>query len=308
MKASLIVPTMNRPESLKETLSSVLLQSRFPDELIIVDQSTNEETKRVFDYFSPLFIGKIGQVKYFHQKEPSLVKARNRGVLESDGDIVCFIDDDIILSPEYFSGVMFYFQDPLIGGVSGNVVMTGYAAGYFRGWKWSIRKILLRVFLINSFDGRMTPSTFGFPIYDREIEKTKVVEIFNGYSMNYRREFILKNLPDVWFSGYSLREDVDLSYRISRSARLVMASDIRLIHRHSEANRPDLYELKRMEFRNFKYLFKKFRSSWLTNVLFSYSIIGVFFIDFLEFLSNPFKLEKRDLFLSNFRALPELFR
>jgi hypothetical protein len=58
-----------------------------------------------------------------------------------------------------------------------------------KGLKWEMRKLLSRIFLINSFYGRMTPSSFGYPIFE-EVKELREVELFNGYSMNFRRELV----------------------------------------------------------------------------------------------------------------------
>src|SRR5206468_4152687 len=108
------------------------------------------------------------------------------------------------------------------------------------GFKWQLRRALLNLVLLSHYNGRLTCSTFGYPIYEREVSKTTPVELFSGYSMNFRRELVARHRPDNWFSGYSFREDVDLSYRISRDAKLIMVPDALFIHDVSAVNRLDI--------------------------------------------------------------------
>ena len=49
MKFSLIICTYMRPESLVKLLNSVNIQSKYPDEILIIDGSLNEETKIALD-------------------------------------------------------------------------------------------------------------------------------------------------------------------------------------------------------------------------------------------------------------------
>jgi len=225
---------------------------------------------------------------YVHQNEKSLVKARNRGIKEATGDIVSFLDDDVVPLKDYLEVISRYFQDSGIGGVIGNVVVPQP----LKGVKWQMRKLLSRIFLVNSFDGRMTPSSFGDAIFE-EVKELREVELFGGYSMNFRRELVEREPSDEWFSGYSCREDVALSYRISRHARLVLAPDARFHHNYSPANRPDVRDLQRMVFRNSLYLFKKHRPQTLWyKFLFGYSVFGILF---MEFLGSFFNWNRRRL-------------
>src|SRR5262249_22338648 len=206
---SVVICTLQRPQDLRNLLDSLVEQTLAPREVVIVDQSTDDRTKRlVQEYARRPFFG-IDHWIYVRQEEKSLVKARNRGIKESSGDIVSFLDDDVVLFNNYLEVVSRYFQDDGIGGVTGNLVVPKP----FKGLKWELRKFLSRIFLINSFDGFMTPSGFGYPVVE-EVKERLDVELFGGYSMNFRRELLEREPSDEWFSGYSLREDVDLSYPI----------------------------------------------------------------------------------------------
>jgi glycosyltransferase involved in cell wall biosynthesis len=299
---SILVATMNRPQAIAKLLETVEKQTFLPQECILVDQSKDDLTKDVCDTYVKRMQGRGQVFKYIRQETPSLVKARNRGVDESTGEIICFIDDDLILDQDYFQRIAFYFQDPAIGGVTGNVILSNP----FQGFKWEIRKLIVRFFMINSFNGRLTPSTFGYPIYEREVSQVQEVELFGGYSMNFRREFVLRHRPDEWFSGYGYREDVDLSYRISRDAKLIIVPDARFVHDISTINRLDTGALKMMQFKNYWYCFKKFRKPGaLSGVLFWYSMFGIVFLDFVEFLSG-FKKHKWAVFMANFPAIRQM--
>lgn len=302
MKYSILVATMNRPQAVAKLLETVEKQTFLPQECILVDQSRDDVTLEVCEAYQAR-IKERGQVfKYVRQETPSLVKARNRGIDESTGEIICFVDDDLILNEDYFQRIDQYFKDPSVGGVTGNVILPGQ----LKGIKWELRKLLMRVFLLNSFNGKLTLSTFGYPIYEREVDRVLQVELFGGYSMNFRRELLLANRPDEWFSGYGYREDVDLSYRISRSAKLIIVPDARFIHDVSTVSRLEDVALKRMKIRNYQYLCKKFKKYGLaTWILFIYSLCGITLMDFLEFLSSLDK-NKWEIFTSNYKAILNL--
>jgi GT2 family glycosyltransferase len=172
--------------------------------------------------------------------------------------------------------------------VSGNVIIRNKP----QGWKWELRKILIRLFLLNNFDGKMTLSGFGYPIFEREIEKAIAVEMLPGCNMNYRKGSLGNEKFDEWFSGYSYREDVDMSYRISKHGILKMIPEAKLYHNYSKFNRASLQTQKIMELKNYRYFYRKYaRKNILTDFLFLYSLLGLFVISILEYV-NSFNAEK----------------
>src|SRR5665811_1160489 len=104
MKFSLIVCTYQRPEALLKLLKSVQLQSRYPDEILIIDSSPNDISKNALkEKFYP-------GLKYFKVgvENRGLTKQRNYGIqkVAETSEIVCFLDDDIVLRPEYFKNLI----------------------------------------------------------------------------------------------------------------------------------------------------------------------------------------------------------
>jgi len=87
---SIITATHNRPELLKRMVDSVLAQSFQDWELIIIDDSTNDETKRLAtDSFS--------DTRIIYQKNTEnfgLARSRNNGFEVANGTWVTHLDDD----------------------------------------------------------------------------------------------------------------------------------------------------------------------------------------------------------------------
>ena len=117
MKISVVVCTYNRCEDLRRALQSLILQD-FPAsdyEILVVDNNSKDGTKGVVSEFT--------QVRYVLEEKIGLSYARNRGIEESRGDIVAFIDDDARADKEWlknFSSV--YIEDYNAGCVGGRVI------------------------------------------------------------------------------------------------------------------------------------------------------------------------------------------
>lgn len=96
MKISVIIPLYNAEETIKETIQSVIYQS-IPDSLeilVINDGSTDSSEKIVQSIIQNNSTNRI--IKLINKKNGGVSSARNRGILESNGDWVAFLDSDDI--------------------------------------------------------------------------------------------------------------------------------------------------------------------------------------------------------------------
>ncbi len=284
MTLSVIIATMNRPDDLEKALRSVFNQTRLPEELWIIDQSTDAKSKDLVAMLTKEFASTRARLHYVTQEEKSLVKARNRGIDLAQGDIVSFLDDDIVLDGDYFEKIMRVFEkDTQVVALSGNARVR---EAWF-GWKWRLRQALHHLFLINHYDGRMTWSGFGHPIYEREIDRVHEVEFLPGCNMNYRRDALKGERFDEFFVGYSYREDAEFSYRISKKGRVRMLPDAKLWHNYSTSNRLTEAQLKTMKIKNYAYMFRKFKGkNPVAKLLFAYSLLGLTVIDAVEYFTG----------------------
>ena len=80
-------------------------------QVIIVDQSEGTATKNIVESFNQANKTNSMRFIWHKQNEKGLTKARNVGVLLSNGNIVSFLDDDVVLFPDYFERIYSSFQD-----------------------------------------------------------------------------------------------------------------------------------------------------------------------------------------------------
>ncbi len=89
-----IIPTYNRAALLRETLESVLAQTRPPDAVIVVDDGGTDDTRAVVAAF------KDERIRYHWQENAYLGAARNTGQrLAGSTDLLLFLDSDDRLLP-----------------------------------------------------------------------------------------------------------------------------------------------------------------------------------------------------------------
>lgn len=84
---SCIVPVWNGERYLAEALDSVLAQTRPPDEIVVVDDGSTDGS-------ADIVRGYGARMRYVFQSNAGSAAARNRGVEEARGDLLCFLDQD----------------------------------------------------------------------------------------------------------------------------------------------------------------------------------------------------------------------
>jgi glycosyltransferase involved in cell wall biosynthesis len=84
---SVVLPTWNRRELVARALTSVLAQSRTPDEVIVVDDGSTDGTAEALREDFP-------GVVVLSQENRGVSAARNRGIAEAKGEWVAFLDSD----------------------------------------------------------------------------------------------------------------------------------------------------------------------------------------------------------------------
>lgn len=91
---SVIIPVYNRDSSLKDAVESILLQTYKPSEIIIIDDGSFLSAENVLKNYA----GHVKIIRLGNNKGVSA--ARNKGILESKGDYIAFLDSDDVFLPE----------------------------------------------------------------------------------------------------------------------------------------------------------------------------------------------------------------
>jgi glycosyltransferase involved in cell wall biosynthesis len=118
---SIIVPTYNRAVALHRTLTSIgkVVRSNDPVEVIIVDNGSGDNTAAVCRDIENRF--PKHNFCYFYDEMPGLLTGRHLGARKAKGEILSFLDDDVVLAPSWLAALKDAFSDPevmLAGGPS----------------------------------------------------------------------------------------------------------------------------------------------------------------------------------------------
>ena len=270
MKFTLIVCTYMRPQALLKLLQSVELQTVYPNEILIIDGSTNSETESVLkeNTFENLFYFKV---------DPSnrgLTKQRNFGInlVSKASEIVCFLDDDIVLTSSYFNTIIqTYSERPNALAVGGYIINeinwevsdkeNNLTKFYFDGWMRiePLRFRLRRKFklLPDAKPGFLPTFAHGRAIgFLPPSGKTYQVEQIMGGVSSYKKEVFEKLSFSNYFEGYGLYEDTDFSLRLAKLGKLYINTNAKLRHYHDGSGRPNQYKYGKMVVRNGWYIWR----------------------------------------------------
>jgi GT2 family glycosyltransferase len=261
-----------RPKPLLQLLQSVREQTLYPDEILIVDGSINEETQQI------IVANPFRNLNYFlvPKEHRGLTKQRNFGIkqAENDIDVVCFLDDDTVLEKDYFEQLLKTYQlhpETLgVGGYIHNETKWEKAAKnfspkinefYFDGWK---RKDGSR-FILRKKIGLDSDCPPGFsPLFShgRSVGflppsgKIYEVEQLMGGVSSFRKVVFERFQFSTYFEGYGLYEDADFCLRVAKTGTLYLNSKAQLNHYHEASGRPNQYQYGKMVVRNGWYVWR----------------------------------------------------
>lgn len=101
---SVIIPTFNRPDKLKEAIASVLKQDYDAYEIIVVNDA-GEDVSGVINSFNDKRIKLIN-----HSANKGLAAARNTGLKNAHGKYIAYLDDDDVYYPEHLRTLLSFLE------------------------------------------------------------------------------------------------------------------------------------------------------------------------------------------------------
>lgn len=232
LSVSVIIPTRNRPHDLQSTVRSLFGQSTVPQQLIIIDQSVGPESRLSIEC---LFAAAPDQVRsrlqliyVLDSTISGLSTARNCAMELATSDVYLFLDDDVVLEPDFVEEVLTaYERHPEASGVSG--IITNY-----RRPPWPAR-VWTTAFLRGPFqDQRQAVYWNANRLRNSE---PLVVNALGGGLMSFRADAVRGCRFDENLHGVCDGEDVDFCVRLRRGTTLMIAPRARLVHNASPSGR-----------------------------------------------------------------------
>lgn len=261
---SILIPTCNRAAILARMLASIKTQTRLPNEVVIIDQSDGDDTRKLFEAWKCEGIAK----KYIYRSVKSLILARNAGIDGSaEVDLVSFIDDDVVLQPRFCEELVKVFEADVEKKYAGGM-------GTIEGARFRTKPLQRFFFMPREGDGNFLPS--GAPTLCHWRKDFREVEFISGGITFWRKVLIQKYRFDERLVGYGYGDDVDVSYRISRNHKLFYQPAAICFHDEHSPGRDKSRAYRRGWTQNMFYLAQK---NGISIPAFSWCVVGLLMRD-----------------------------
>jgi glycosyltransferase involved in cell wall biosynthesis len=113
---SIVIPTFDRPNDLRECLRAIFAQETDRRvEIIVVDNHPESG-------LTPPVVAEFSGIRLVTEPRRGSAYARNRGLLASRGSIIVWSDDDVVAPAGWLEGLLAPLDDPTVGVVTGNII------------------------------------------------------------------------------------------------------------------------------------------------------------------------------------------
>jgi glycosyltransferase involved in cell wall biosynthesis len=249
---SAIIPTKDRAAALARTLESLSKQGPPPAQLIVIDASPDDASRRVVEAFAAN--AKDCNVIWRPAEVAGAAVQRNQGFALATHPVIAFFDDDIIFEPDGVGRLWRALDaDPRLGGVNAMISNQNYSPP---GRVSRLVFGLLAGRSARSYAGRVLGPAVNLLPEDRDhLPEVVPVEWLNTTCTLYRREALEAPPFAQFFTGYSLMEDLALSLAVARNWKLANARTARIFHDSQPGqHKNDPAVVSRMELNNRHYI------------------------------------------------------
>ena len=128
MKITVILCTYNRCASLTKALESIMaskMQSAAEWHVLVVDNNSKDETRDVVEQFCRRYPGRL---RYLFEPQPGKSFALASGIREAPGDVLVFVDDDVVVEPEWLENLTAPLHDARWAGSGGRILPQWFCA------------------------------------------------------------------------------------------------------------------------------------------------------------------------------------
>lgn len=221
MEVSIVIPTYNRADILRECLERLLKQKFVKDEyeIIIIDDGSTDSTAEVVENVKKT--SKI-PISYHFQKNQGQGIARNYAIKHALGKIIVLLGDDMLVTPDFLSQHIEYHRKHK----SENEAVLG-----FIGWD---PRLEINDFMEWLTNGSSVMGMFGghqFAFEKLEGKKYANYNFFYTSNISIKRSLLMRNPFDTRFSSYGW-EDIELGYRLTKKEKLVLYYNPKAISYH----------------------------------------------------------------------------
>ena len=247
MTFSFVIPTKNRPIELATVFDAILAQSRLPEQVIIIDQSSSD--KVIKDQLAPLAKKAKIRLDYIHDESINgLVQAKAASIQYNQCDYISFFDDDIVHESDYLAAIeaCIHTYSEMIG--LNGVILNAPKEGF-------LKRLIFRLTHFGLYkDNRQSV----IRSLKEGISQPQRVDALSGGLSTWKKE-VFDTVSFDTKNKFHAYEDKEFSIRIERAfpKQMFIVPQAKLYHYHAAGNRQSLLKRTQNDVVEVWKLFKK---------------------------------------------------
>ncbi|MBI5302814.1 MAG: glycosyltransferase [Chloroflexi bacterium] len=187
---SVVIPTHNGSATLAACLTALRASSLPPDEIIVVDDASSDDSARIAEQFECRIVRLRENI--------GAARAKNRGAAVASSDVLFFTDDDVMVAPDVIANLVEKFTDAriaaVVGLLDGRIPFKDFASNFKNLWmRFTYERVpRARIGLFYTSIAAMRRETFAQ---------------LGGFNENYRGASIAEDTEfgqRAWGAGYNI--------------------------------------------------------------------------------------------------------
>ena len=217
---SVIIPNYNYAHYVGAAIESVMAQTYDNFELIVVDNGSTDNSKQVLEKFEKKY---SPQLQVVFQDNRGQAGSRNRGIEESKGDLIAFLDADDVWMPNKLEEQIKLFIDPIIGLVYSSYWISDQNLNQIKIQDAKYRGDVLNCFAHNLATGvvvggesnaiirRKCFDELGY--FDTDLEESTGWDMYRRISSCYQIDYVDLPLMKYRIHGNNLHKTNEIMYQ-----------------------------------------------------------------------------------------------
>ena len=161
MDITVVLCTYNRCDSLAAALESVAV-SQLPHsvswEVLVVDNNSTDRTREVIERFASQYPGRF---RYAFEPHPGKSHALNSAIRHTSARILAFMDDDVLVEPDWLRMLTWIFDDSEYAGAGGRILPASFTPPAWLETSARYALAPLAMFDLGPAAGRLREPPFG---------------------------------------------------------------------------------------------------------------------------------------------------